>query len=138
MYRIFSHPEANADSPDLDPKDTTAGFSLNLVIGGMSEEAEDSGTVIKINADFDEKNRNAAGNPLADYQPDEKEGHRIVGDDPNLLDGSLFIKGSGKGEWRLIFPESVKIWRKEEGSKYEEIISSRFSNRNALCFSALY
>jgi peptidoglycan/xylan/chitin deacetylase (PgdA/CDA1 family) len=132
---FFFDPKANADSPELDPQDTTAGFSVNLVIGGMSEEAEDSGTIIKVNADFDEKNKNEKGNPLADYQPDEKEGHRIVGDDSNLMDGSLSIEGSGKGEWRLIFPENVKVWRKEEGSEYQEIVSSRFSEEAEVPFS---
>ncbi|UCB53002.1 MAG: polysaccharide deacetylase family protein [Candidatus Zixiibacteriota bacterium] len=95
----------------------------------MSEESEDSGTVIRVNADFDEKNRNAKGNPLADYQPDEKEGHRITADDPNLVDGSLSIDGDGRGKWRLTFPENVKVWRKTEGDEHEEIVSSRLSKK---------
>ena len=108
---------------------------MNLVVDGMSEEAEDSGGVIRVNADFDENNMNAEGNPLADYQPDEKEGHRITADDPNLLHGSLLVSGSGEGRWRLIFSENTKVWRKKKGGKYAELISSRFSKKVKLPFS---
>lgn len=131
----FLYSKANLSSSDLHPEGRVQGFSVNLVIAGMPEESEDSGTVIRVNADFDEKNNNAEGNPLADYQPDEKEGHRIVGDDPNLMDGSFSIKGSGKGEWRLIFSEKVKVWRKGDGSKYEELVSSEFSEKSQVPFS---
>ena len=122
----FPHSKVSASSSNVNKGEATRGFSVNLVIAGMSEETEDSGTVIRVNADFDEKNRNANGNPLADYQPDEKEGHRIVADDPNLLDGALFIEGPGKGKWRLIFPEKIKVWVKGDSSEYEELDSSWF------------
>ena len=90
----------------------------------MSERTEDSGTVIRVNADFDEKNKNKEGNPLADYQPDQKKGHRIVPDDPNLLDGALSVMGAGKGKWRLLFPDRIKVWAKRESSDHEELTSS--------------
>ncbi|MGB7063435.1 MAG: polysaccharide deacetylase family protein [Candidatus Zixiibacteriota bacterium] len=135
VFSSFFHSKANLSSPDSGPEGTTQGFSVNLVIAGMSEETEDSGTVIRVNADFDEKNRDATGNPLADYQPDVKGGHRIVADDPNLLDGALFIEETRKGEWRLIFPENIKIWRKEEGSGYQELDTSWFSDKMKLPFS---
>ena len=131
----FPHSKVSASSSNVNKGEATREFSVNLVIAGMSEETEDSGSVIRINADFDEKNRNGAGNPLADYQPDEEEGHRITADDPNLMDGLLSIDGLGKGKWRLIFPENIKIWRKEEGSGYREIDSSWFSNKMKLPFS---
>jgi peptidoglycan/xylan/chitin deacetylase (PgdA/CDA1 family) len=120
----FPHSKVSAGSSNLNPGEATRGFSVNLVIGGMSEEIEDSGAVIRINADFDEKNRNAQGNPLADYQPDEKEGHRITPDDPNLMDGSLLLSGAGNGKWRLIFPDKIKVWVKGDSSEYEELDSS--------------
>ncbi len=104
---------------------------VDLVIGQVSEETEDTaGSVIRVNADFDEKNRSKEGNPLADYQPHEKHGHRIVGDDPNLEDASLSIAGeASRGRWRLIFPENIKIWIQSDDSSYEEVIASRFSQR---------
>jgi peptidoglycan/xylan/chitin deacetylase (PgdA/CDA1 family) len=122
-------------SPQPDPEDRTPGFSVNLIVDGMTEESEDSGGVIRVNADFDEKNINEKGNPLADYQPDEKEGHRIVGDDPNLMDGSLLVDGWGKGKWRLIFPENIRVWKKKEGGKYEELVSFRLSEKVKVPFS---
>ncbi|UCB53003.1 MAG: hypothetical protein JSV10_02625, partial [Candidatus Zixiibacteriota bacterium] len=100
----FFYSRAILSSPDLDSEGTTQAFSVNLVIAGMSEETEDSGGVIRVNADFDEKNSNPEGSPLADYQADAKEGHRITADDPNLIDGSLLVDGTGEGKWRLIFP----------------------------------
>lgn len=102
---------------------------MNLVIDEMPEKTEDSGAVIRVNADFDEKNKDEKGNPLADYQPDEKEGCRIVGDDPNLMDALLSVDGWGKGKWRLIFPENIKVWKKKEDGKYEELISYRLSEK---------
>jgi peptidoglycan/xylan/chitin deacetylase (PgdA/CDA1 family) len=117
---------------------------VNLVVDEMWEGSEDSGGVIRVNADFDEQNKNKEGNPLSDYQPDEKEGHRIVGDDPNLKDASLKIRGEagagrggsfpGKGRWRLIFPENVRVWEKIDDSSHAEIISSRFSETVGLPF----
>lgn len=95
----------------------------------MPEEKEDSGGMIRVNANFDEGNKNIKGNPLADYQTDENEGHKIVEDDPNLKDGSLLVKGeSKKGRWRLTFPENIKIWRKLDDGKYAELISSQLSD----------
>jgi peptidoglycan/xylan/chitin deacetylase (PgdA/CDA1 family) len=90
----------------------------------MSEQTEEEGALIRVNADFDEKNRNADGNPLADYQPDEGEGHRIMPDDPNLVDGALSLNGAGKGKWRLVFPEKIKLWVKADTSEYVELDSS--------------
>ncbi len=101
----------------------------------MSEEDEENpGGLIRVNADFDEKNKNAKGNPQADYQPDEKRGHGMVEDDSNLKDGSLALGGVGKGKWKLNFPENIKIWRKSKDSTYEEIISDRFSKKVDLPF----
>jgi peptidoglycan/xylan/chitin deacetylase (PgdA/CDA1 family) len=121
-------PAQNPDAGDL-------RFSVNLTVNGMSEEEEENpGGVIRINADFDEKNRNEKGNLQADYQPDEKKGHRMVEDDPNLKDGSLTLSGAGKGKWKLLFPENIKIWRKSKDSTYEEIISDRFSKKVNLPF----
>jgi peptidoglycan/xylan/chitin deacetylase (PgdA/CDA1 family) len=45
------------------------------------------------------------------------------------------VKGSGKGKWRLTFPENVKVWRKTEGDEYEEVVSSRFSKKTGVPFS---
>ena len=105
--------------PDQTAGGEDSAFSVDLVAGEMSEQSEDEGGMIRINADFDEKNKNEKGNPLADYQPDEKEGHRILAGDPNLMDGSLSVEGSGEGKWRLTFPEKVKVWRKTEGETFE-------------------
>ena len=127
--------KASIGSADQSPGGENSRFSVDLVVDEMSEQSEDSGGVIRVNADFDEKNKNRDGNPLTDYQPDEKEGHRIVGDDPNLMDGSLLIDGAGKGKWRLVFPENTKVWRKKKGGKYVELISSRFSKKVKLPFS---
>ncbi|HEX7401634.1 MAG TPA: polysaccharide deacetylase family protein [candidate division Zixibacteria bacterium] len=117
-------------------QDNNPPWTVNLVVNGMSEEAEDSGGVIRINADFDEKNKNVQGHPLADYQPDEKKGRRIVEDDPDLLDGSFSIEGeSVKGKWRLIFRDNIIIWEKLAKGKYSELISSKFSKETAIPFS---
>jgi|GEM_PF-787091 len=126
VFSSFPHSKVSASSSNVNKGEATREFSVNLAIAGMSEETEDSGTVIRVNADFDEKNRNAEGNPLADYQPDVKGGHRIVADDPNLMDGSLAIHGAGGGKWRLIFPERIKVWVKGDSSEYEELDSSWF------------
>jgi len=114
------------ESPEKSEGRKDPAFSVNLIIDRMSEGAEDSGTVIRVNADFDEKNNNKEGNPLADYQPDQKRGHRITPDDPNLLDGSLSVVGSGEGKWRLLHPDKIKVWLKRDGSDYEELDSSWF------------
>jgi peptidoglycan/xylan/chitin deacetylase (PgdA/CDA1 family) len=126
---------AGAESPDHNAGGENRAFSVDLVAGEMSEEAGDSGVVIRVNADFDEKNKNPEGNPLADYEPDEREGHRITPDDPNLMDGSLSVEGSGKGKWKLTFPDKVKVWRKTEGDEFEEIVSNRFSKTTKVPFS---
>jgi hypothetical protein len=106
---------------------TGSMFLINLVVDEMSEQTEDSGGVIRVNANFDEQNKNADGSPLADYQPDHMQGHRISPDDPNLKHGSFSVDTSGKGRWRLIFPEKIRVWREEEGEGHIEMISSRFS-----------
>ncbi|MGB8656302.1 MAG: polysaccharide deacetylase family protein [Candidatus Zixiibacteriota bacterium] len=104
----------------------------------MSEAAEDSpGGVIRINAGFCEKNQNAEGNPLADYQGDAQSGDRIVAEDPNLKDASLSIRGkSGAGRWRLTFAENIRIWEKADNGKYAEIASSVLSDEIKTPFSA--
>ena len=109
---------------------------VNLIVDFMSEEKEDSGGVIRINADFDEKNRNAKGNPLSDYQADAEEGDRIVEDDSNLKDGSFSIQGESKrGRWRLIFPDNIKIWQRSENGEYMNWVSSKFSSEIEAPFS---
>ncbi len=114
----------------------TPRFVVNLVVDSMSEEMEDSGGVIRINANFDEKNKNVKGNPLADYQPDVKKGDRIAEDDPNLKDASLSIEGvSTKGKWRLIFPENIMIWKKSNGGNYVRLISTKFSEEVTVPFT---
>jgi len=112
---LYPRSKSIASPSTADSGKGSGKVSLNLVMDG----------VIRINADFDEKNRNAAGNPLADYQPDAKEGHRITPDDSNLLDGSLSVIGAGKGKWRLIFPDKIKVWVEADSSVYEELDSSR-------------
>ena len=111
---ICAHSEAGTEPSTVNRGRETGEFSVNLVIGG----------VIRVNADFDEKNRNEEGNPLADYQPDAKEGHRITPDDPNLMDAALSVEGTGKGKWRLIYPDKIKVWLERDSSAYEEFDSS--------------
>jgi peptidoglycan/xylan/chitin deacetylase (PgdA/CDA1 family) len=126
FFCFFSSPTLLNAAPS-EQKKNNSSWTVDLVVNGMSEEAEDSGGVIRINANFDEKNKNAQGTPLADYQPDEKKGQRIVEDDPDLLEGSFYIEGeSVKGKWRLIFPDNILIWGKSAKGKYAELISSKF------------
>jgi peptidoglycan/xylan/chitin deacetylase (PgdA/CDA1 family) len=133
LYYLFSPTSLSAFYSKQENDNPT--WTVNLVVNGMSEEAEDSGGVIRINANFDEKNKNTQGHPLADYQPDEKKGHRIVEDDLDLLDGSFSIEGeSVKGKWRLIFPDNIKIWGKPGKGKYSELISTKFSDEVTLPF----
>ncbi len=116
------------------------GLVVDLRLSGVPEEKEkDEGGVLRVNADFDEQNKNKRDNPLADYQPDEKQGHRIRHDDPDLLNASLFLHGdSTSGRWRLVFPENIKVWAKTGDTTYEELISSRFSdNVEVPCFCEL-
>ncbi len=124
-----------SDTPNKSQMKRNAELSINLLVDGMSEEEEDEGGVVRINANFDENNRNKEGNPLADFQPDEMMRHRIVGDDPNLLDGSLSISGYGSGKWRITFPENVKIWRRSDDTSYTELISSKSSDEVELPLS---
>jgi peptidoglycan/xylan/chitin deacetylase (PgdA/CDA1 family) len=127
IYSLFSLSPLNAY--DSKQENANPTWTVNLVINRMSEEAEDTGGVIRINGNFDEKNKNSRGNPLADYQPDEKKGNRIVQDDPDLLDGSFSIEEeSVKGKWRLIFPDNVMIWEKSAKGKYSELTSSKLSD----------
>jgi peptidoglycan/xylan/chitin deacetylase (PgdA/CDA1 family) len=133
---LFSFSPGFLNASESRQENDNPTWTVNLMVNGMSEEAEDSGGVIRINADFDEKNRNAQGNPLADYQPDEKKGHRIVEDDPDLLGESFSIEGkSGKGKWKLIFPDNIIIWGKSSKGKYSELISSKFSDEVAIPFT---
>ena len=120
----FPGSKGGAGSVAANPGKGGRAFFVDLVMGGMSEQTEEEGSVIRVNADFDEKNRNADGNPLADYQPDEMESHRIARDDPNLMDGALWLNVAGKGKWRLVFPEKIKVWAKGDSSEYEELDSS--------------
>lgn len=109
---------------------------VNLIFDDLSEEKEDSGEVIRINANFDEGNQNARGTPLADYQADENLGHRIIPNDSDLKDGLLSIKGeSSKGNWKLIFPEKIKIWRKSNEGEYTELTSKQLSDEVKVPFS---
>jgi len=135
IFHLFFYPIL-LNASELGHENNNSSWAVNLLVNGMSEEAEDWGGVIRINADFDEKNKNAKGNPLADYQPDEKRGHRIVEDDPDLMVGSLSIKGeSVKGKWRLIFPDNIMIWEKSSKAKYTVLISSKFSDGVAIPFT---
>jgi peptidoglycan/xylan/chitin deacetylase (PgdA/CDA1 family) len=89
--------------------------------------------VLRINADFDEQNKNQQGRPLADYQPDFQHGHRIRYDDPDLKDLELLISGAAEeGRWRLVFPDNVKVWLKTDDTTYDDLISSSFSQRTKL------
>jgi peptidoglycan/xylan/chitin deacetylase (PgdA/CDA1 family) len=123
-----------SDTPNKSQKKENQKLSIDLLIDGMLEEEEEKGGMIRINANYDENNRNKEGNPLADFQPDEIAGHRIVPDDHNLKDGSLSISGIGRGKWRITFPENVKIWRKSDDTSYAELISSEFSDQVELPF----
>lgn len=126
---VFFPPSACLGASEPGRDKGTSRFSVNLVVDSMSEEMEDTGGVIRINSDFDEKNKDAKGNPLADYQPDVKKGDRIEEDDPNLKDASLSIEGeSVKGKWRLTFPENIMIWEKSHDGRYVELISSKFQD----------
>ena len=112
-------------------------FSVDLAVGDMPEENEDSvGGTLRVNADFDERNQNKKGHPLADYQPDEEHGHRIVEDDPNLINATFSVRGeSAAGRWRLVFPENIKLWMQTSDTTYQELRSSRFSDRVRVPFS---
>jgi peptidoglycan/xylan/chitin deacetylase (PgdA/CDA1 family) len=103
----------------------------------LTEEEEDQGIVLRINADFDEKNQNEQGHPLPDYQPDFQHGNRIRYDDPDLKDLDLLVSGpAAEGRWRLVFPDNVKIWLKTTDTTYDELISSAFSQKTKLPFYA--
>jgi peptidoglycan/xylan/chitin deacetylase (PgdA/CDA1 family) len=118
-------PISMSESADKSQKQGSRELSIDLIVDGMSEDEENQGRVIRINANYDENNRNKEGNPLADFQPDKIAGPRIKSDDPNLLDGSLSISGYGRGKWSLTFPENVKIWRRSDDTSYMELISSK-------------
>jgi peptidoglycan/xylan/chitin deacetylase (PgdA/CDA1 family) len=124
-----------SDTPNKSQKKEDQKLSIDLLIDGMSEEEEEGGGMIRVNADYDENNENEEGNPLVDFQPDQIAGHRITADDPNLLDGSLTVDGPGKGKWRLTFPEKVRIWRRTDDSSYTELISSKSSEEVKLPLS---
>lgn len=112
-------------------------FVVDLMVGDIPEENEDvDGGTLRVNADYDERNQNKEGHRLADYQPDEEYGHRITEDDTNLLNASLSVRGdSATGRWRLTFPENIKLWMRTTDTTYEELRSSRFSDKVRVPFS---
>ncbi|MFH1335718.1 MAG: polysaccharide deacetylase family protein [Candidatus Zixiibacteriota bacterium] len=133
----FFFPLTLLSASDSEQENDNSTWAVNLVVNGMSEEAEDSGGIIRINAGFDEKNKNAQGHPLADYQPDEKKGRRIVEDDPDLMDGFFSIEGKSiKGKWRLIFPDNLMIWEKSAKGTYNQVISFEFSDKTTVPFTS--
>ena len=103
---------------DLILKNMSSTVADGASLHDMDETEEESdGAEIRINADFDENNKNAANKPLEDFRPDATAGHRIVGDDPDLLDGTLTIQGyNAQGKWKMIFPDQVKVWRQDEAN----------------------
>ncbi len=134
---LCSFPSSACGGASVQGRDQgTYRYVVNLVVDSMSEEMEDTGEVIRINSDFDEKNKNAQGNPLSDYQPDEKKGDRIEEDDPNLKDASLSIKGeSANGKWRLTFPENIMIWKRTGNGEFEKLISAKLSDEVPIPFA---
>ena len=110
---------------------------IDLIVNGMPEDLEIiRGEVIRVNANYDEQNKNKQGKSLADYQPDVKYGHRIVKSDANLLDAQLHLEGeSVRGKWRFVFPEKIKLWMLSSNGEYEEVISDELSEEVSLPIS---
>jgi peptidoglycan/xylan/chitin deacetylase (PgdA/CDA1 family) len=136
LLSILAFPFA-AKSSEQNSPDENSGFRIDLRARGLTQKEEDEGLLLRVNADFDEKNQNEQGHPLADYQPDFQHGHRIRYDDPDLKDIDLSISGpSAEGRWRLIFPDNVKIWLKTDDTTYDDLISSSFSQKTKLPFLA--
>jgi peptidoglycan-N-acetylglucosamine deacetylase len=137
LFGLCSIPlNACLEASEEKPNQATSRFVINLVVDSMSEEMEDTGGVIRINADFDEKNKNTQGNPLPDYQPDVKKGDRIEENDPNLKGASLSIEGeSTKGKWKLTFPENIIVWKKSGSGKFEKLISAKLSDEVPIPFA---
>jgi peptidoglycan/xylan/chitin deacetylase (PgdA/CDA1 family) len=129
---IFAFP-STAKASEQSSAGENPVFSIDLKARGLTEKEEDQGVVLRINADFDEKNQNEQGHPLADYQPDFQHGYRIRYDDPDLKDVDLSVSGpTAEGRWRLIFPDNVKIWLRVSDTTYDELISSDFSQKTKL------
>ena len=128
---------AGAQEPKQSSADEGSEFRIDLRVRGLAEKEVDEGVVLRVNADFDEQNKNEQGRPLADCQPDYEHGYRIRYDDPDLRDIDLWVSGpSAEGRWRLIFPDNVKVWLKASDTTYDELISSGFSEKTELPISA--
>ena len=112
-------------------------IDVDLIVNGMPEDFEIiRGEVLTVNANYDEQNKNEQGKPLADYQPDANQGHRIVKTDSNLLDAQLYIGGeSVRGKWRFVFPDKIKVWMLSGNGEYNEMIPNELSEELTLPIS---
>ena len=90
----------------------TVANGLTALVEPMGESQEETiGGEIRINANFDEGNTTATGEPLEDFHPDAVTGHGIDPSDPDLLAGTLEIRDlTDRGRWSVSFPGLVKVW----------------------------
>lgn len=85
-------PEPPPPPPDPEPPDDPDEWHVNVVALGMSEEVEeDPGGFMPVNGDFDEQNATHSGSPLLDNQPHTGTGHRIVANDAELRQATLYV-----------------------------------------------
>lgn len=128
--------------PPPDPDDERPDFTANLTVLGKG--GNDSGTTdpttsptgntpatgdgsgtnstsgqtrnvfIPLNDDFDEQNKNASGDLIADTLPDHAAGDRLLGGDDEVHYGTLALHSdtaSQTGRWVLNYPSSdIAVW----------------------------
>ena len=72
--------------------------TVDLVVGGVGEDKEETdGALVSVSA------------PAVNSS--------TVGGNTNLRDATLSLAGQGvSGKWKLTFPNSVKLWRQEDGN----------------------
>lgn len=94
---------------------TTLAVRLTL------DDGQKSGGIAR-NDGYEEGNTSAGGNSVRDSYPDYLAGDRINPKDWAIKKASLSLHGVGRGRWKLVFPNHIKVWRSVQG-KYRQVLS---------------
>lgn len=94
------------------------------------DRGQRSGQIVR-NTGFEEDNTSAYGNSVPDCYPDYVAGDRIDPEDWALLKAPLQLRGVGRGQWKLVFPPQIKVWRAAQG-KYKQVLSGVASSEVTL------
>jgi hypothetical protein len=95
-------------------------LSVRLKVAGGRHE-----NYVLLNNGWEEGNLSATENSVYDNYPDYFAGDRIDPTDIDLLKASLHLHGKGGGQWKLLFPINIKVWRPVPGKskQYQQVLS---------------